>query len=238
MQQVLEVERSNRVELVTPHIITVHGMQADVARNRIARQFLDSEADWLMWIDADNTLPAGAVETLLDGGRKLTSGLYVNRLQDSVPVSYIHDGRGYRSMSLWRRGEIVRQDAAGMGCVLVHRSVFEDIENAYRVFEGANGRLRAIHKDDLQGAVLDTAEADTDGKLVDGVFHERLRQARGDYNFPFFVLEAGRTEDMHFFELAKRVGHNLWVDTSVEVGHQRTHMNMPSEYLERVGHGG
>ena len=51
-------------------------------------------------------------------------------------------------------------------------------------------------------------------------------------NVQFFELRFGRTEDMGFFEKARRVGHQLWLDTSVECGHLKEQAITGKEYRE------
>jgi hypothetical protein len=48
--------------------------------------------------------------------------------------------------------------------------------------------------------------------------------------FAFFILKDGRTEDMGFFEIAKRAGHQLWCDTGVEVGHVGEKVYYPRDW--------
>lgn len=215
------------------HVISIGGMMTDSARNHIVKEFLETKADWLQWIDADNTPPLGMVRRLLNTGKTVVTGVYVKRGANPEPLLFHRTPTGmYQVMEHWRVGEILPIDAAGLGGTLVHRSVFEAIERDYRALEKVNGGLTIVHKDDIWGDVFDST-AETDGKVVEGVYHERLRQPMHKHVFPYFMTEYCRTEDYGFFERCARVGHPLWVDTSVELGHVGTHVNKPKDWREK-----
>ncbi len=198
-------------------------MLTDKNRNMIVESFLRTDADWLFWLDADTVPPVGGIRRLLDTGKSLVSGLYYLRSKPFTPVAYLRqsDNR-YRPLSEWERGEIVPVDAAGMGCCLVHRSVYEEIKNKYEVLQRHTGGLTAVHRDDILGRVPESPtrkQRKRDGQVLNGVLQERLVPPTAEVPFPFFVLEHNRTEDLWFYEIAARVGCKAWVDTSVECGH-------------------
>lgn len=199
-------------------LITIGSMMTDISRNKIADIFLKSDSEWLMWVDNDNVHDLSSIRYLLDTDKTLVTGLYTKRDDEQEALVYKLVDRHYKSVP-HVRGELIEADAAGMGACLVHRSVFEDIKKNYRVFERQTTGVILVHKDDIVGDVMDGSAHDTDGKVVDGVLHDRLRLPRPGVTFPFFRLEYQRTEDYVFFEQAKRCGHPLWVDTSVTVGH-------------------
>jgi hypothetical protein len=205
-------------------VIAAGSMMTDSNRNQIARDFLATKADWLFWLDTDNMVHTGAIKRLLDMGKTLASGVYYLKREPYSPVAYYRketDG-GYYPATDWERGEIIPVDATGCGCLLSHRSVYEDMQAAFTVYQDARLGWRLVHKDDVQGDVPAGASSVTDGKLIDGVLYERLRPLTVTPSaFPWFVLEHGRTEDMLFFENAARVGHKPWLDTSIEAGHLR-----------------
>jgi len=205
-------------------ILTASSMLTDNNRNLIAKSFLDkTDAEWLLWIDADTRMPPGGLKRLLEINKTLVSALYYAKYEPYQPIAYERLPTGmYRPLQEWERGEIVPVDAAGMGACLSHRSVFEDIKANYRVFKNTRGAIYSVHKDDIEGK-MDKSHPH-DGKVYKGQLRERLVPydlEETDDHFPFFLLEHRRTEDMWFFETAARVGHKCWVDTSVECGHMR-----------------
>jgi hypothetical protein len=201
-------------------------MMTDKNRNNIAHSFLESEADWLFWVDADNINPIPALRRLLDtakaGKRTLVAGLYFGKAESKgyPPIAYDKTKRNmYKPIEQWERGEILLRDAAGMNSVLSHKSVYEDLEVHYITLQKASGGLITVHRDDIIGDIFESESLPTDGKVIDGVLYERMWIPEEPINTMFFALEYGRTEDMGFFEKCQRLGHILWIDTSVEAGH-------------------
>jgi hypothetical protein len=219
------------IELVDIHV--TGSMMTDQARNHIVDDFLNTDAEWLRWLDADNVDKLGSIRRLLDTRKTLVSGIYTKRNDSGEPIAYFATEEGYQHLGDYNPGEIIPIEAAGMGGCLVHRSVFEDILASYRMFNLIGGGVVTVHKDDIQGDVFNDALAESDGKAVDGVLHLRLRQMKMRRPFAFFMLGFGRTEDYGFFEMAARVGHKLWLDTGVEIGHIGERTYTPADARER-----
>ena len=221
-------------------IITCGTMTADHSRNLIAGDFLKSDSEWLFWIDSDTQVPVGALERMIAHGKTLVSGLYYGKNDPHPPIAYYKFNGAYQPIdkaTKWEKGEIIPVDSAGMGCMLTHRSVFEDIRDSFRVFQIPGGGIVTTHKDDVY---LDDKVADTDvydGKIVNGQLRIRLTEPTlVNLRFPFFMIDHLRTEDIHFFELAERVGHRLYLDTSVECGHLRNVAFTGKDYRDINGH--
>jgi hypothetical protein len=219
------------IELIAP--IAIGSMATDKNRNAIVENFEKLDADWLMWVDADNPPPSGIIKRLLSTHKSLVTGVYVKRGDNPEPIMYYKTPDGmYQPIEEWTVGEIMPIDSAGLGGCLCHRSVFEDIKKNYRVLERTNGGIVTVHKDTIVGDIFDTS-LETDGKVVDGVLQERLRIPKYKHAFPYFMLQYGRTEDYDFFEKAASVGHQLWADTSVEIGHVGVHISRPADWRKK-----
>lgn len=224
-------------------IIDVSTMTADHARNLIAQEFLKSRAEWLMWIDSDTLVPAGSVERMLAHGKTLVSGLYYGKNPPHPPIAYTKYNGAYRPIDQeirWERGEIIQVDSAGMGCCLSHRSVYEDIQRAFTPLQMPGGGIVNVHQSDIMGDIETTDgpySSDTDGKVYKGQLRVRLtKPSIANMRYPFFMIEHMRTEDMYFFELATRVGHKLFLDTSIECGHIRPLPYTGADYRNEKGH--
>ncbi len=225
----VSVLHAQGIELV--NIPPFESMMVDISRNHIVDTFLKSDAEWLKWIDADNVETMGSLRRLLDTQKTLVTGVYVKRkMEKPEPLVYLRTESGrYNILENFTPGEILPIDAAGMGACLVHRSVFEDIRKNYRMLDLASGGIRVFHKDDIQGDIFDHTSDDNDGKVIDGVHHQRVRMSSVEV-FAYFILGDGRTEDYGFFECAKRSGHQLWADTSVEAGHIGEYIHKPKDW--------
>lgn len=207
------------IELVD--IWAAESMMADVNRNYIVKKFLESGADWLKWIDADNVDKLFSIRRLLDTKKPLVTGIYVKRQEEAEPVIYQKNKDGeYYPLQDWTRGQIIKVESAGLGGALVHRSVFEEVSSNYRMLDIVpGGGVVTVHKDDVTGDINDDVIGEQDGKVLDGVLHTRLRLPKKEKPFPYFMLKDGRTEDLGFFEMTQRCGIDLWCDTGVEIGH-------------------
>lgn len=218
-------------------VIASGTMTADHNRNLITQEFLKSDAEWLFWIDSDTTVPIGALNRLLAVGRTLVSGMYYGKNEPHNPIAYhVYNGAftPIDKSIRWEYGELIPVDATGMGCMLTHRSVFEDIQKAYKVMQSDGGSIHLIHKDDF-------VEVESADGWQSGVVGNVLRQVVSEpklekLRFPFFMIEHIRTEDMFFFDKAARVGHKPVLDTSVECGHLRWNAYTGEEYRNKFGH--
>jgi len=227
VRQAAELHKQN-IELVDLHV--VGSMMTDVSRNHIVDDFLKSDVEWLRWLDADNVDKLGSIRRLIDTRKTLVTGIYTKREEMGDNVAYFSTPEGaYRTVSGYTPGEIFPIQAAGMGGCLVHRSVFEDIQRSYFMFDLAGGGVVTVHKDDIRGDVFDDALDPTDGLAIDGALRLRLRQPTRPKPFAFFMLGFGRTEDYGFFEMAARCGHRLWLDSGVEIGHLGEKVYMPAD---------
>ncbi|NMC34399.1 MAG: hypothetical protein GYA36_18395 [Veillonellaceae bacterium] len=195
-------------------------MRGDGNRNLTVNSFLKTKADWLMWVDTDNTIPLGGIRRLLDTQKTLVTGLYYQKFEPFPPVAFLRKKDGtYDHIKDWTRGEIVPIDMAGMGACLCHRSVFEDIQKQCTVLQRASGGIFAIHKSRIYGKLKEDPKFKHPA-VTDGVYKEPVYIPNHDReSFPFFVFEYGRSEDISFYELAAQCGHEAWCDTSVECDH-------------------
>lgn len=223
--------KESGIELVDVFDATT--MAVDHNRNGIVRHFLETDADWLMWIDSDNPLVQGAIRRLLDTRKRVVSGLYISKTGDPKAIAYLRteDGR-YAHMANWTPGELIPVDAVGLGCCLTHRSVYEQIDQEFVPLQKSNGGVIAVHEDEIKGDLFPDATSEKDGKVINGVYHERVFTPTDGTPVPFFALQYNRTEDIWFFELVRRIGIQPWLDTSIEVAHERTKKRTPQEYYK------
>lgn len=133
-------------------IISSQGFPVDTARNEVCRLFLDSNADYLLFLDADMRHPGDLAHRLLAHELPIVTGRYQMRKPPFHTVAMRKTGDGphdYKSVE--EQHGLVPIDAAGAGCLLIERSVLEDMrqifgDNWFQYQAGPNG-LRTVSED-------------------------------------------------------------------------------------------
>jgi hypothetical protein len=112
----------------------------DLARNKAARQFLDSDLTHLLFLDCDHRHPKNIVHRLArwvkrDPSLLVVSGMAFRRCPPFDPTAYMadDDGNVYQITS-WQPG-LMRVDLVGAPCLLVNREVFERIPAPWFAFD-------------------------------------------------------------------------------------------------------
>ncbi len=135
-----------------------HRQMIDDARNNLTETFLSTPTDWLFWMDSDMTFPKDTLVELFrvaeEKDAKMVTGVYYQRKGLNFPVLWsrgddLESGRKscddstraatnkYVGAFLFPhpdKKEAARAHAAGFGCVLVHRTVFETLDRPWFQF--------------------------------------------------------------------------------------------------------
>jgi hypothetical protein len=198
------------------------------------------KSDWIFWVDDDTVFPDGAITQLLRLEKPFCAGLYFNTNEPYNPIAYNRvAGGGYKHLWDYAPGSIMEVDSVGMGCTLIHRSVYERIMEEFVVFQRPNGSLFPIHKDFVWDDTDPMPNGVPDVYVKNGVLIMKLVKPEPDDErmFPFYSMEHGRTEDHHFCELAAQVGIKPWVDTTIVCEHWKhspgTYDNYQREVVKR-----
>jgi hypothetical protein len=182
--------------------------------------FLHGDADYVFFMDDDTVPPDGAIMQLVDLGREVAGGLYFLAKPPHNPIAYYRQEDGLYA-ALWRYvpGALQEVDSIGMGCTLVHRSVYEKLMDEYEVFERPTGSLMPILRSKVHGRVSRTMRTETEVK--NGVLHMPVTpMEEGEKRpWPFYSMEFGRTEDHHFCELINDIGIRPMLDTTIVCDH-------------------
>lgn len=131
------------------------------ARNLLAQRFLNSEAEWSFWMDSDMIIPVGlpgflgkkmkgegkvpvqnanyvATERLLSHGKTIVGGVYARRgsgdglcIQPALHPRNDADKQLAQTLSQGPTNELHEVAYVATGCALIHRSVYEDIQNIH-----------------------------------------------------------------------------------------------------------
>jgi len=220
------------------------------SRNACADAFLKTTCEWMLTIDDDMVIPFGHAQwfkthTRFDDFPEKFLGLNaLDRLmshQKSI-VGALYFGRHHHGPPVYNEGAMTPQEAAyarkaphdlikptrwvGTGCMLIHRSVYEDIEKKFlRLSRGPDGkgghwftsteasvmeRISAL-RDRLQDGPLDGNKA---YEAMAGL-EEVLAHAKAENSL-------GVGEDVSFCLRAAAAGHQPYVDMGLVCGHLGT----------------
>jgi hypothetical protein len=201
-----------------------HGL-TDENRSAASKAFLSGKADWIWWVDDDTTPPPNALPTLLSLRREFVGGIYFLGREPYNPIAYVRGDDGfYKALWKFAPGDLMQVDAIGMGCTLIHRSVYQKILDGHREFVRPNGSLMALPEKSVKlgGSKVEFQDREAfTGFVAAGVYQLPVYPKPEDdlRPFPFYAMEYGRTEDYHFCELAENVGVKPWLDTSIVCDH-------------------
>lgn len=216
------------------------------SRNVLADDFLKTGIEWQLTIDDDEIVPWGnaawyraftgfdvpdkfaglnTLDRLLSHGKTLVGGLYFGRWKGGKPV-YAEGTDDPREAEYARRGphDVCKPTRwVGTGCMLIHRSVYTDIEKHYphlsrhpqrqndgNWFTPDGGDVRRPFEEAM--AVLnDTGPAESRASKALQIM-ENARRALGNQGL-------GIGEDVSFCLRATDAGHQPHVDMGLLCGH-------------------
>ena len=114
------------------------GSPVDHNRNSMVQAFLDTEFTHLMFIDSDVVPPPDVIPRLKASGAPVATGLYPLYLGGRIvidvnfPQAVVEDHTMWPSP--WPVGGVRECTRAGMGCCLIERQVFEQLEDPWFKF--------------------------------------------------------------------------------------------------------
>ena len=122
------------------------GYDVAKARNLIAKATLDGGYDYVFMVDNDEVPPKHALRCLLEGARKIAVGYCLSRSKNAPnttgrTTAFKFGGKNYVAEDAYTVSELrkLRDGGAskviirgsGLGCALIHRSVFEKMQFPY-----------------------------------------------------------------------------------------------------------
>lgn len=204
----------------------------------INKGFLEGGSEWIFWLDDDTVPPVNVIEHLVSLGLPFVAGLYFLPSKPYNPIAYkrMEESGLYYPIYGYPRGALIQVDSVGMGCTLIHRSVYEKIKEEHMVFERHNGALFPVHQSQVNKPLVTKHNKRKSPYVRAGVYHEQVtpQDESDERNFPFYLLEHGRTEDHHFCELSANVGIKPYLDTTVECAHYKHRAVTVEDYQREI----
>ena len=163
--------------------------RGDQSRTALWEDFKGSDAEWILFVDGDQSIPDYALRRLLSHKKKCVSALYFRRQWDPVvPIAFKDDPTfQWPMMPLYdypRGNRLIKCGATGFGCWLIHKQVLLD-----------------AHKMMLEEAGYDVP------LISDGQMKEVIPDARrigADLRLSYYI---------------RRAGYDIWLDCGLPIGH-------------------
>lgn len=106
--------------------LVVEGRGWADARTEVVHKARAMNFEWIMFIDDDVFIPDDAVNRMISSGKKILTGMYWTKTDPARPVIFKKMGDGpYDSFPL---DELIQVAGSGLGCCLIHMSVFDEFE--------------------------------------------------------------------------------------------------------------
>jgi hypothetical protein len=217
-------------------------------RNTVADHFLKSDCEFLLTIDDDMVVPFGrsdfhraylgwnipdpfasfhTIDRLLSHNKTLVGGLYFGRAMNGKgKPMYVEGMNNPKEAEYARSGPhnvIKPTNGIGTGCLLIHRTVFEDIEkkfpNLARQPDGTKGNWFTSSEHTLMRDVQRTIKMLGEGPMTGEKCYaamKMLTQAELDARN---TSGLGVGEDIMFCRRAAQAGHQCYVDMGLWCGH-------------------
>lgn len=138
------------LEMPPHHIVTKSTGALDLAREQTVEDALQTDPEWIFFVDSDVLPPVDAFQRLRRHDEPVVSGLYYMDGEQVHPAFWVLDEENSPSTVDIQDGAVliaqpdgssrrvfpgpnglVGADAVGMGCLLVHRSVFDDLDRPW-----------------------------------------------------------------------------------------------------------
>lgn len=108
-----------------------HVRPIPAARNLIVHEFLKTDHEFLLMMDADIVPPANILD-MADLNVDIVSAVcFVNKEGDIVPMILERVSDGYKIVQSLAANSLLQIDAVGTGCIMIKRRVFDALEKPY-----------------------------------------------------------------------------------------------------------
>lgn len=221
------------------------------SRNACADMFLKSNLEWMLTIDDDMVVPFGdakwlrsyagwpnypepfasfnAIDRLLSHGKSLVGATYFGKHAHANPV--YSEGSNPKEAEYVRKGpyNIVKPCRwVGTGCMLIHRTVFEDIEkrfpNLRRGLDGKGGQWFTSSEHHAMDHIRRMREMLSVGPMDGSKAMKAYELAIAAEAEAKAKSSLGMGEDVCFCVRAKEAGHQPYVDLGLYCGHVGTYV--------------
>jgi hypothetical protein len=129
-------------------------MKFDVARNAVAREACESDADAVFWCDSDVILPADAITRLASAEKDFITGIYFQRKGEHYPLIARYTGTSFQWYGKWEKDVLMPIDGCGFGCVMTSVKMLRSIDHEWFSYEQYSEDFDFCRKADSKGYQL------------------------------------------------------------------------------------
>lgn len=141
-ESLIDLLERDKGRLVRGRIALTSGPRIASARNQIVEKFLTMDAEWLWFVDSDMAFPPYTLGRLIAKAhpvhRPIVGGLCFGGRKDTVfPTLYrlvdpaTNDGEVIQVIEDFPEDALVKVDATGAACLLIHRNVLQNIRSTF-----------------------------------------------------------------------------------------------------------
>jgi hypothetical protein len=216
------------------------------SRNTCAELFLASDCEWSLWVDDDMLIPFGnakwfnaysgfdlpekfaglhAIDRLLSHKKTLVGGLYFGRHPHGAPM-YAEGMSNPAEADFARRApmDVVKPTRwVATGCLLIHRSVFEDIEKKFpklgRTVGGKHSNFFSSSEHNLMDRIERCRDMLSKGPMDGDKAFKAFQQIEDALRESRNKSSLGMGEDVAFCVRATESGHIPHIDMGLVCGH-------------------
>lgn len=102
-------------------------------RNLLVKKFLETNAEWFLFIDSDVAPPLNVLD-MIENGKDICAGIYHQYVKAHdlvIPLMFVKKENRERFAKDDIVGDVIEVDGAATGCMLIHRRVFEKVKKPY-----------------------------------------------------------------------------------------------------------
>lgn len=113
------------------------GLSLTTNRTGLVQEALKSDAEFFFFLDDDVICPDDIITTLLEHNLPIVCGLYMAKKSKGQRglAAWMKVEGGYAMIAQEQPGGLVQVDVTGLGCALIHRTVFENVSQPWFVWE-------------------------------------------------------------------------------------------------------
>jgi len=117
------------------------GGSLDRGRNLLVQKYLQTDYEWFLQVDTDMFFGIDHYDRIVETAKthEIVSGLYFANERPPRPAMYRWDDTGHgQAVMDWKDGEVIPVDGCGAGFLMVHRTVYEKMNDPEK-YEGRAG---------------------------------------------------------------------------------------------------